>query len=82
VFRLEQELAIASLKAGRALECEEKFSDALASYGLECVKLAKREDGDGGEKGRRRVRRVRSARARHRASARARWETPPFASRV
>ena len=51
VFRLEQELAIASLKAGRALECEEKFSDALGELGLECVKLAKREDGDAVKRG-------------------------------
>ena len=51
VFRLEQELAIASLKATRALECEEKFSDALGELGLECVKLAKREDGDAVRRG-------------------------------
>jgi sorting nexin-1/2 len=44
VFRLEQELAIASLKVSRALEYEEKFSDALGELGLECVKLAKLED--------------------------------------
>lgn len=51
VFRLEQELAIASLKAGRALECEEKFSDAMGELGLECVKLAKLEDGEAVRRG-------------------------------
>ena len=51
VFRLEQELAIASLKAGRALECEEKFSDAMGELGLECVKLAKLEDGEAVKRG-------------------------------
>ena len=51
VFRLEQELAIASLKAGRALEFEEKFSDAMGELGLECVKLAKLEDGEAVKRG-------------------------------
>ena len=39
VFRLEQELAIASLKAGRCLETNEKFGDAMGELGLE-VRLA------------------------------------------
>ena len=51
VFRLEQELAIASLKAGRCLETNEKFSDALGELGLECVKLAKLEDTDSVQRG-------------------------------
>ena len=51
VARLEQELAVASQKAEKVLLQEEKYGDAMGELGLECVKLAKLEDGEAVRRG-------------------------------